>query len=76
VAHWKNLVEINKRGYRSTTFNKNGRCYQLDHFVACARDMKRICYAGPAPRQLVVSDHKTKNDYQDCEKPKKGATTI
>jgi hypothetical protein len=21
--------------------------------------MKRICYAGPAPRQLVVSDHKT-----------------
>ena len=39
--------------------HKNGRCYQLDHFVACARDMKRICYAGPATRQLVVSDHKT-----------------
>ena len=46
-------------GYHTATFTRNGRCYQLDHFITRAKDMKRINYAGPTSKQLTASDHKT-----------------
>ena len=59
IANWKNKRFIRQGGYGSSTFIRDGKCYQLDHFVTLARDMKRINYAGPVPRQLIQSDHKT-----------------
>ena len=59
IAKWKNTRFIRQGGYGASTFIRGGKCYQLDHFLACAKDMKRINYAGPVKEQLISSDHKT-----------------
>ena len=59
VAHWKRKYHVRKQGYLHTTYTQNKKCYQLDHFVVHAKNMKRVRYAYPAAQDLMQSDHKT-----------------